>query len=39
LLEQRGNERTKADAATESLQGPHFLRRMGAVGRADDVRC
>jgi hypothetical protein len=34
-------ERVKAHAPAESpLQaGPHFLRTMKAVGRADDVRC
>jgi len=26
-------------AAAETLDGPHFLRRIKAVGRADDVRC
>lgn len=26
-------------AATPPMEGPHFLRRMKAVGRADDVRC
>jgi dTDP-4-amino-4,6-dideoxygalactose transaminase len=26
-------------AAASTLEGPHFLRRMKAVGRADDVRC
>jgi dTDP-4-amino-4,6-dideoxygalactose transaminase len=36
--------RQPAEAATQSaaqppMEGPHFLRRMKAVGRADDVRC
>ena len=37
----RSAERVKVDAPAESpLQaGPHFLRTMKAVGRADDVRC
>jgi dTDP-4-amino-4,6-dideoxygalactose transaminase len=40
-LRRRSEERVKTDAAAESpLQGgPHFLRTMKAVGRADDVRC
>lgn len=30
---------TAEQAATPPMEGPHFLRRMKAVGRADDVRC
>jgi len=35
----QANDGSRAHAANESLEGPHFLRRLGAVGRADDVRC
>jgi dTDP-4-amino-4,6-dideoxygalactose transaminase len=40
-LRRRTEERVRSDAAEGSpLQGgPHFLRTMKAVGRADDVRC
>jgi dTDP-4-amino-4,6-dideoxygalactose transaminase len=30
---------TAEQAATPPMEAPHFLRRMKAVGRADDVRC
>ena len=30
---------THPQAAAETLDGPHFLRRIKAVGCADDVRC
>ena len=40
-LRMRSGVRVKADAPAESplKAGPHFLRTMKAVGRADDVRC
>ncbi|NDC63496.1 MAG: DegT/DnrJ/EryC1/StrS family aminotransferase [Planctomycetia bacterium] len=38
-LRQPADDRSQPHTAAESLQGPHFLRRLGAVGRADDVRC
>ncbi len=40
-LRQRSETRVKAHGPEESpvKEGPHFLRTMKAVGRADDVRC
>jgi len=37
--EQRRSGAAAAETASPPLDGPHFLRRMKAVGRADDVRC
>ncbi len=37
--ERRRTGGTAAGSASPPLEGPHFLRRMNAVGRADDVRC
>jgi dTDP-4-amino-4,6-dideoxygalactose transaminase len=38
-IRRQGDAQTQAHPATAPMEGPHFLRRMGAVGRADDVRC
>ena len=32
-------QESATQSATPPMEGPHFLRRMNAVGRADDVRC
>jgi hypothetical protein len=35
----RDDHRDRAGQQPATLDAPHFLRRMNAVGRADDVRC
>jgi dTDP-4-amino-4,6-dideoxygalactose transaminase len=38
-VRRQGDGQSQAHPAATTMEGPHFLRRMGAVGRADDVRC
>jgi dTDP-4-amino-4,6-dideoxygalactose transaminase len=38
-LRRQSDARDRAGQQRGSLDAPHFLRRMNAVGRADDVRC
>jgi dTDP-4-amino-4,6-dideoxygalactose transaminase len=38
-VRRQGEGQSQAHPAATTMEGPHFLRRMGAVGRADDVRC
>jgi dTDP-4-amino-4,6-dideoxygalactose transaminase len=38
-VRRQGDGQSQAHPTATTMEGPHFLRRMGAVGRADDVRC
>jgi hypothetical protein len=39
LLEQKSDDIRRTHQPAATVEEPHFVRRMNAVGRADDVRC